>query len=470
MPKNFKHIIEEIKLIEELCKTQRFKVKIQKKSDIISGYLRKMKPKGFMLEVSSLDSVSPNIADSLKASITNKRFNLEVLDSYLAVENFSYSTKLHRYKSKIHIKSFQGKTFSKDQEKYYRNVMPVETDLSVYYILQDEPFMHDGGVKTRGLMEIEINSNLFDVFILEVKKKKYLVIDCINKMSLPDFHEYCWSVTVALGYVTGHLIQNDVYTFSYRNKSLKGFFNFTYSQRRNSIISLYKPVYTNPHGWIKSDKKIVEKYCGKINPINPLQMSKLCKMINNEIDIKAIVLLIIEFLCSSLLLMPAGLSVALEGLSEYFSTKNLEKINPISNKKLSKKFREDLIYVLDKYKTDPNFSGYEIMKNKILAINSPTTREKLKSPFTFLNISLNETDEQILQYRNDFLHGNINLKPRKGKKLYTMDSYEISLRLLTLLNMILMKMIGYEGYIVNHVKVQEWGLGKKINEEYYRKI
>lgn len=51
-----------------------------------------------------------------------------------------------------------------------------------------------------------------------------------------------------------------------------------------------------------------------------------------------------------------------------------------------------------------------------------------------------------------------------------MDSFEISMRLLTLLNMILMKMAGYEGYVINHAKAQEQGLKKILNEEYCREI
>ena len=126
--------------------------------------------------------------------------------------------------------------------------------------------------------------------------------------------------------------------------------------------------------------------------------------------------------------------------------------------------------VLSKYKLDEKFSGSDVIEKKIQNINSPTNREKLKAPFTFQNILLTDIDEEILEYRNDFLHGNINLKPKKGKKPYSMDSFEISLRLLTLLNMSIMKMIGYEGYIINHVKTQENAKKKKINEEYYRTI
>ena len=105
-----------------------------------------------------------------------------------------------------------------------------------------------------------------------------------------------------------------------------------------------------------------------------------------------------------------------------------------------------------------------------MEINSPTNREKLKAPFVILKIPLTKIDEEVIEHRNDFLHGNINLKPRRQKKVYTMDNNEISLRLITLLNMILMKMCGYHGYIVNYVKVQEWGMDKSINEEYFREI
>jgi hypothetical protein len=110
------------------------------------------------------------------------------------------------------------------------------------------------------------------------------------------------------------------------------------------------------------------------------------------------------------------------------------------------------------------------MEKKISNINSPTNREKLISPFTVFNIPLAEIDKEVLEYRNQFLHGNINLKSQKNRKEYSMNSFEISLRLLTLLNMVIMKMAGHKGYIINHVKTQEWGLGKKIDKNYYRKI
>ncbi|NJO24788.1 MAG: hypothetical protein HC867_01865 [Bacteroidia bacterium] len=148
----------------------------------------------------------------------------------------------------------------------------------------------------------------------------------------------------------------------------------------------------------------------------------------------------------------------------------METIKPIKDAGLATAFKKGLAVILEKYKEIEGFSGYEIMHSKIANINSPTNREKLKCPFTVLNILLTPVDEEVIEYRNDFLHGNINLNVKKGKKKYAMDSFEISMRLLTLLNMILMKMVRYQGYIINHVKTQEKGLKKTINEEYYREI
>ena len=353
---------------------------------------------------------------------------------------------------------------------YHRTVIPIEKGLNFFRIIADEVYAHDGGFSTRGLLRVTLSLEMFHVFIVDVEKKHYLFVDCLNKITLDDYSEFCWSIIVSLGFLLGHLPQNEEYTFCYKNKKHKTASNFIYNQRRDSIKSIYTPINSNPYSWIKQDREIAAKYYDKISEINTKQLSEFCQTVHEEIDIKAIVLLITESISRSLLLMPAGLSVALEGLSEYFAVKHEDAIKPIKDKKLAKTLRKEITEILQKYSKLEGFTGVQIIQNKIDNINSPTNREKLKAPFTILKIPLTKIDEEVLEYRNDFLHGNINLKPQKGKKTYSMDSFEISLRLLTLLNMAIMKMIGYNGHIINHVKTQEVGLNKKINEDYYREI
>ena len=85
-------------------------------------------------------------------------------------------------------------------------------------------------------------------------------------------------------------------------------------------------------------------------------------------------------------------------------------------------------------------------------------------------ITLTGIDEEVLNTEMISFMGNINLKTQKVVSLTQWMAFEISLRLLTLLNMCIMKMAGYMGHIINHVKTQEKGLGKTINEDYYRII
>lgn len=181
------------------------------------------------------------------------------------------------------------------------------------------------------------------------------------------------------------------------------------------------------------------------------------------------ILLLIEAVSRSLLLMPAGLSVVLEGLSEYFFRLGGEKLKPISQKALSKQIISEMEKVLSNYRETEGIANYTVLEQKIKMLNSPTNREKLKFPFTYLGINLSPLDEEVIEFRNDFLHGNINLHPKKGKKI-EMDSFEISLRLLTLINTVFMKMIGFEGYILNHTRLQQAGLRKKIKELPFIKI
>lgn len=469
MPEIYKHIIQELQLIENLSKTRKVKISLGKKTKQQTGYLKKLKPKGFILEVSSFDYLRLDAGDNIKLLVSAKNIQLKVEDAFVSNIGASFTQTSRNHTIKIKIHEFENKSSLAKTQYYFRKIIPIKTSFDFYNTITDQSYEHDGQIITRGLVHCEIASKPFHVFVVENDKKKYLVMDCMDKLTFEEFSELTWSILVTIGYLTGHLLQDEDYTFYYKNRHHKRHVNFGYSQRRDSIKSFYTPINANPYAWVK-DKKIASKYYGNIKEISSFQLSALCNIVHQEDDIKAIVLLINESISRSLLMMPAGLSVALEGLSEFFWSKNMETIKPIKPPKLASAFIDELTEILEKYKSIEGFTGYDIMQAKISNINSPTNREKLKSPFTVLKISLTPVDEEVIEYRNDFLHGNINLNVRKGKKKYAMDSFEISMRILTLLNMILMKMAGYQGYVINHAKTQENGLKKVISEDYYREI
>lgn len=468
MPRIKKFILKEIEKINALDKTQR--VKVHNGTNIINkiGFFKKNKTKGFVLDIATKNYWRLNVGDRITTSVTNKNLDIKITDGFVKGVGSSVTRSESKHSSQLHIHSYRNKGFRERSNQYFRSIIPLKTKLSFFSIIEDESFDYEG-YSSRGLVSMSFDNKKFHAFVVEHSKRKYLFIDCLNPILLDDFLELAWEVSVALGYLLGNLAQDGEYVFAYSNKAMKNFNGFVYQEQRSSIKSFYTPVNANPYSWVKV-RTIADSYYGKIKEVSSIQLSNLCDIIHKEQDIKAIIILITESISRSLLLMPAGLSVAMEGLSEYFYTKEADRLNPIKDKKIAAVFLKELQEVLNKFKIYDKFSGEDVIKAKIENLNSPTNSEKLKAPFTCQNISLTEIDEEILEYRNDFLHGNINLKPQKGKKSYSMDSFEISLRLLTLLNMCIMKMIGYEGYIINHVKTQENTKKKKINEEYYRTI
>lgn len=447
MSKIEKFVLKEIEKINSLDKTQ--KVRVHNGKSIInkSGFLKKSKPKGFILDIATSSYWRLGIGNKISTSVSNKNLDIKITDAYVKTIGSSITRKESKQSSQLHIFSYRSKGFWEKSKHCFRSVIPLKTKYTFHNIIQDEIFDYEG-YSSSGLISISFDKKDFHAFVVEQSKRKFLFIDCLTPTLLHDFLEVSWEISVALGYLLGYLAQDEEYIFAYPNSAMKKFSGFIYQQQRDSIKSFYTPINANPYSWVKVDS-IAKKYYGKIKEINSTQLSKLCDIIHREQDIKAIILLITESLSRSLLLMPAGLSVALEGLSEYFYNKESDRIKPIKDKKITTAFIKELQEILKRYKLDEKFCGSDIIKSKIQNINSPTNREKLKTPFTFQDINLTEIDEEVLEYRNDFLHGNINLKPQKGKKSYSMDSFEISLRLLTLLNMSIMKMIGYEGSLTS---------------------
>ncbi len=134
----FKYIIEEANFIEDLSKTRKVRVSNGKKFAVKSGYFKKLKPKGFVLDIASRDYWRLKVGENIKASITCTHFDLKITDAYVRSVGSSITRIKNTHSSKIHIRSFQKKRFSASQKSYYRTVIPIKTNLTFYNIITDE--------------------------------------------------------------------------------------------------------------------------------------------------------------------------------------------------------------------------------------------------------------------------------------------------------------------------------------------
>jgi hypothetical protein len=372
------------------------------------------------------------------------------------------------------IRNIYTKGFSKNKQYYFQLVVPLEKELLFHYNIQQNVFTTDIGYRSRcGTMAILKNESFQICCISSTEKEFFVVFDSPKKQSFKEFSEKANAIKIGLGYLSGNYVGNQGYYFAYGTKLKKTPKHFKVVQMRSSIKSSYSPVYSNPFGYL-SNKELANYYYDKLRPISVNEFSTLCEYIYDSTAFASVLVLILESSVASLLFMPGGYAIALESMSDLIKGKKKLKLAPIKEKKINNNLRSDIYDVLKKYISEISPGDMEVLKNRVNQINQATNKARLKAPFELLSIELKAEDLKILETRNDFLHGRVpdltNSGPNRSSERINKDLYYASLRFYTLLNMLILKWIGYDNRVVNYPKIYEVNTGIIIDEEPYRMV
>ena len=278
----------------------------------------------------------------------------------------------------------------------------------LFNFIEAKPYCDENMFYSRGFLSFKMSHFNFNFYETIRNGKRYFIIDSNEQIIVDEFANLCHSIMISYGFISGDFIQDEAYYFTSNNKDFNTIDSFSYLQLRPSIYSKG----------------------------------------------------------SSLILKPACYSVALERLTNILIKEN-KGLKPISDKKISKNFIDKLKEVLDVFSQDiVEFGGdnsVEILRKNIENINKPTNRNKLLEPFNLSGIVLNSDEIDAINHRNNFLHGR-NIK--EGTEDYK-EINQISFRLNKLINKLMLKQIGFSGYIVNHLKHNEKNLGIVVNEDLF---
>jgi hypothetical protein len=227
------------------------------------------------------------------------------------------------------------------------------------------------------------------------------------------------------------------------------------------------------------DKKTADKFYNKLTRISLKNLSNLAHKIHTQPEFSAAILVILEATSiKSLLIIPSSFAVIIEQLSKHLSTKQIGLEKPITNQELKNKIIKDLHKVIDGYSETLTEENIIKLKRRLTEINKPTNKEhltnneKLTRPFEQLGINLTLSDITIIEHRNDLLHGNILLKNDQSKNEEKTNLYltYVSAKLFTLISKLILKSIGYNGYIYNQAKYLEKHMNMETNEDYFEEI
>ncbi|WP_118951256.1 hypothetical protein [Taibaiella helva] len=449
--------------------------KINKKSLLATDLNSKLihNNKGYKLTF----SLNRPITSNLVGEVIKKVEFIEKKDTFIIDSLFLNSTNLDGdYEGAIN--AFYSKGFTVKQAYYHRLIIPLEKEIAFHFNLEDCTFNTDLGYVSRTGVKALINSETIYANVIHQgsPKRYYLSIESQLKQTFEEFSDKAFAVQKGIGYLCGHLAGGEGYFFVYSKQKMEIPKYYGYHDIRPPIRSIYTPLHTNPYGYLDKKKNLAEKYYKNktLQPVSFHQFSILCQRLYDSLEFSSAILLMLESCLATLLFMPGGFAIVLENLSDIIMADDKLKLAPIKDKNLSKTIRKECTDVVQKYSASISSEDLKVLLGRIEQINQTTNKERLRAPFKKLGISLLPEDIKVLESRNDFLHGRVpdftNEGATRSLDRINQDLYYASMRFYTLLNMLILKWIGFDNYVLNHPKIREIQCGIKLKEDYYRKL
>lgn len=303
------------------------------------------------------------------------------------------------------------------------------------------------------LFSCSIDENEFDVY----KTDDFVIIEAKEKISEERFKRKTNYILEAIGFFSGLYINDESFCFFSEDNEFLNITGFKYTKLSGSIRIdsklITSEVFLNevifPNKKYRSDKSSF---------ISNDVFDEMLKRLNEEENHKFESIMFLLFYSSNYSLDTRSicLSAALESIRGYSEAKNKSmdpsQVEDNTKSEDCKKFKQALKGVF------PNdiINGYVdkcFRKHK-------SNRDKLIAPFKFYNIRLDERDLEAIRARDKFLHGGspsfgengISLPiEQEGKKLLALSERQFSLCYILIL-----KIIGYQGYIMNYKKVADY--------------
>lgn len=371
------------------------------------------------------------------------------------------------------IKKVIEKDFNKKSKfkLFYR--VDVEEIKSFIYEFETIQYCDEQKIYAFDCLRISVDNMVYDIVQCKKNDVGYYVMECLSEMYFYEFLKVCFSIKLAIGFLTKKFLGDEEYVFDNSGK-------LHYSNNiRPSCKGLYKPIETHPNPLLDLDNNKRQEIYNKLNKFSLENLSAFVRKIHNNSDFSMAIMVILEVSDSrSLLIIPSVFTVVIEKLSKCFDTNNELIETPINDNEISSKIINELNDVIDSNSHLLDEKSVLKLKRRLNEINRPinnkrlTNNEKLTRPFDDLNIKLSLHDIEIIETRNDFLHGDISIKRKEFENDEEINDYllYVSAKLYTLLSKLILKSIGYEGYIFNNSKYFEQYINIDTGEDYYEFI
>ena len=413
-------------------------------------------------------------------------YSLFAPGKYILVNRISYD---EDFKNKIFsggISSFSTcKNLSDFDNKFHRCIIPVgKTEAFSIHDFQRHYFVTPN--KKSHYILLNIAGETYHLYDYKLGTDHYLIIDSTQESNLSQFQKKCFNALLALGFIKGDLIHDECFIASYSNENLETPENILYHSMRASVRTNQGTFTANPfsvnydidferdeNGMIK--KEIRDKLNEDIHDFSQDVFSNLATLLFKYEKIQRATLIYVLSHIASLEIKIPNYYVAIEAITSHISDElatEKKSLSPIKDINLANNLIKQITAIIEKTKSDKQLIdeefNLEILFKNINKLNAPTNADKLSESFTFIGYKLTKEQKNILKDRNRFLHGSF--LRTIGDDSEFREGLHTALRLHFMIAVLIYKLAGFTGKIINYAELWSHITEKKLGEERLVKI
>lgn len=369
--------------------------------------------------------------------------------------SLDYENNVHT-KYEIRINAFFSVSY-KYKNKYYRFVLPIDKSEWIHQIATYAYKCETRLVK--GLIDFNYEGEHYHFYPVRVGSKEYLVIESLQKTTLDQMQTKVFAAVLSVGFFTGILHLGESFIFESDDEGFAKEIRVMYQTLRPSVRSMC-PIFTTNMYSIKAclemrpelqyaKDQLYRDGSFQANLQDWLYedtMNSIFSLLLKNPDVNRAVMTMLEVMNLPLDYQGSISSVVLETLARALVSKKPK--SRISKKKwgiverwivadLKKAVDDDLM---------PN-ECYDYMKKRVGGMNYLPNRDLLMAPLIERGYEPSDDEIAVIDLRNTFLHGDIpdgTLDEQRDTILYA------SCVLQRLCSILILKTIGFEGYIINN--------------------
>ncbi len=365
--------------------------------------------------------------------------------------------------------------------KYHRVFIPVPDKHFSFSDFQHFTFNADSNSKNRQLIKVEIKEKNFHLFTFKIEDKIYWAIDSLQVLEFRNFQEIAFSIFNAYGFIKGDLHLNEAFYFSSDSPDFNSNLEMFFSSIRDSLLTGYGMITRNPYSvfvpFFKGqgkplDKAFIDDWYNKLNQFEESVFSKIADTFYEFDSLTRAALIILEANTQPLELKAASYCVAFEAVCHTIKKHfGIDSPTVIDSTVFNVDVKPQFLALLDQLEKDSKIDAKQkdILSRKLNNWNQPTNADSLVAPFRKYGYELNKDEFKCVGNRNQFLHGSLPINERNEDEAFR-ELYHISLTIHKLIYILLFKMVGYNGYIINYPRLHIHITNRTIDEDLFIKI